>query len=82
MLKGSCLCGGIRYEIEASARPVTNNIAASAVRRQRGIRHRRDDSSAFISICCRRRTDEGVGIFSRKTAMFLRPLWFTDPQAQ
>ena len=83
MLKGSCLCGGIRYEIDAELR-IDKQLSLWPV--PKGVRcvfrHRCDDSGGFVSIRRGSRTTERVGIFSREAAMFLRTLWFTDSQTQ
>ena len=83
MLKGSCLCGGVRYEIDAELQSVSY-CHCSQCRKASGAayRHRRHDSGGFISLRRGGRVDEGVGIFAWQAAMFLRAMRLADPEAK
>jgi hypothetical protein len=82
MLKGSCLCGGIQYEIDADLGPVTNCHCGQC---------RKASGSAFASNAsvpaASFRFVAGAGVaqtrnVSRKVAMFLQPMRFTYPEEE
>ena len=61
MLKGSCLCGGIRYEIDAPISDRSRIVTAASAESLRGcIRKQRFGSRCSVSLCKRSRNARGV----------------------
>jgi len=81
MLKGSCLCGGVKYEIDGGLGAVTN-CHCSLCRKMSGSAFQwLDDSNGIIPLGLRRRAPQGMGIVAGISSGILRAVWLAHHQA-
>ena len=83
MLKGSCLCGGVHYEIAGELGAVTNCLG-SLCRNMFGFGffQRVDDPGGGVPGCCRTGFAQGMGIVAGISSCFLRTLRIADSKEE